>query len=207
MGRTSAFSAGTSTFVGGIIANHLQTTKALTIQGAGTSTFTGGITAGGLSSSEGLTITSGSLSLNLESFNDLTGTGLTNQGGALTLGTLDAHSDVAAITEGTGDIIYFDGANWNDLNAGTKGEILSVTTGGIPGWISTSTFAHLSDNNAFTGANIFSGLNSFTNTGTTTFKGGIDIYDSLAIGRTVGTTTILGPRLCSVSMVSGCSSP
>src|SRR3990167_729105 len=202
-GLTSKFinttGTATSSFTGGISLNHLSATKALTISGSGTSTFTGGGIFGGLESSEGLLISGGNLVLDGQSFNSLLGTGLSNSGGALTLnatgdwtGTIDGNN-FAGGAIGIGELIYGGSAgSFSELAAGTRGNILGFTTGGIPGWISTSTFAHISAANAFTGANIFSGLNSFTNTGTTSFKGGVDIYDSLAVGRAVGTTTILG---------------
>ena len=100
---------------------------------------------------------------------------------ALTYGGLGFNSVLAK-----GQLVYSSGVDvLTTLPAGTRGNILAMTTTGIPGWISTSTFAHLSANN------IFSGLNSFTNTGSTTFKGGIDIFESLKVGRN-GTSTING---------------
>jgi len=197
-GGSISSAAGTSSF-SGLGASSLAISKALTISGSGTSTFTGGGIFGGLESSEGLLISGGNLVLDGQSFNSLLGTGLSNSGGALTLnatgdwtGTIDGNN-FAGGAIGIGELIYGGSAgSFSELAAGTRGNILGFTTGGIPGWISTSTFAHISAANAFTGANIFSGLNSFTNTGTTSFKGGVDVYDSLAVGRTVGTTTILG---------------
>src|SRR3989344_2937901 len=54
-------------------------------QGGASSTFAGGVQTAGLSSSNGLTISGGAFNLNLESFTDLTGSGLENIGGVLSL--------------------------------------------------------------------------------------------------------------------------
>ena len=74
------------------------------------------------------------------------GTGATT----LTDGYVLLGSGAGAITPldvtGLGALIYGDGATDPAvLAAGTRGKILSITTGGIPGWIATSTFAMQTD--------------------------------------------------------------
>lgn len=75
------------------------------------------------------------------------------QGGALTLGTAlgATNGGTGQSTWATGDILYSSATDaLSKLTAGTRGTILSITTSGIPGWISTSTFAHLNAAQVFT---------------------------------------------------------
>ena len=105
-----------------------------------TSTFTGGIETGGLASSNGLAITGGALRLNAESFTDLTGTGLLNTAGALTLdntgdwtGTIDSNN-FAGGAIGAGDLLYGAGVgSITELLIGASSTILT-TNGSIPAW-------------------------------------------------------------------------
>ena len=159
---------------GGVI----QTSGAILSSASATSTFSSGgvsVAGGGLASSKGIDITGGVSRLGTIIAGTWQGTAV----GAVYGGT--AQTAVA-----TGDVLYGSATNaWSRLGAGTRGTILSLTTGGIPGWIATSTFAHLNVANAF------------TNTGTSTFSGNIqvnerfDVYTHLRVGDTA-TTSIFG---------------
>lgn len=69
----------------------------------------------------------------------------TPAGGAHTLDSAD-HTDVAAMTEGAGDIVYYDDydAKWHNLGIGSEAELLSVGASGLPEW---STLTGLLDTN------------------------------------------------------------
>ncbi|MEK7480974.1 MAG: hypothetical protein AAB604_02645, partial [Patescibacteria group bacterium] len=189
---TSTFSGGISVGSGGLASSKgisltggvIQTSGAILSSASATSTFSsGGISAGGggLASSKGISITGGTSRLGTIVSGTWQGTGV----GAIYGGT-------GQTTYTTGDLLYSDATNSLAKRAvGTRGQILSVSTGGTPAWIATSTFAHLN------------AANAFTNTGTSTFSGGIlasgfestnglSISDGiLRIGGT-GTTTIYG---------------
>lgn len=146
----------------------------------------------------GLDITDGGIDINLPSCaNELE----TDSNGALVCGSQDVTGDWTGTIDGNnfaggaigaGELIYGGSAgSFSELAAGTRGTILSMTTGGIPGWVSTSTFAHLKDDNAFSG------------TGSTTFVGSIDVAgdvhsdtrlttDGRLIVRGTGSSTIVG---------------
>ena len=47
---------------------------------------------------------------------------------------LDALQNVAALTETTGDILYWTGSAWDVLGIGAEGKVLEVSAGGIPEW-------------------------------------------------------------------------
>lgn len=48
------------------------------------------------------------------------------------------HTDVTAITEAQGQVIYFDGTNWNALATGTDGKFLQTRGAGKnPAWANT----------------------------------------------------------------------
>ncbi len=138
----------------------------ITLTSTGTSTFSGGISAAasGLATSKGLAITGGTFRLNSESFSDLTGTGLSNTAGALTLdatgdwtGTIDGNNFGGGAI-GAGEIIYGGSAgSFSELAAGTRGQVLMFGTGAIPVWQATSTLAYTK------------------NTGTTTFDNGVSV--------------------------------
>lgn len=50
-----------------------------------------------------------------------------------------SHSDVTAITEAQGQIIYYDGSNWNALSPGTSGQFLKTQGAGAnPVWAAVS---------------------------------------------------------------------
>src|SRR3990167_9965656 len=115
---------------------------------SGTSTFVGGIYANALrfnqpscnSASKLITDSDGAITCALEALD-----------GAYT-GTYDGNNFGGGAI-GVGDILYGSAAGTiSELAAGTRGTILSMTTGGIPGWVSTSTFAHLNVNNVYTGS-------------------------------------------------------
>src|SRR3990167_9164387 len=146
----------------------------------------------------GLNITNGGLDINLPS---CTGELETDSNGSIVCGTQDVTGDWTGTIDsnnfaggaiGVGELIYGGSAgSFSELAAGTRGTILSMTTGGIPGWVSTSTFAHLRDNNVFTG------------TGSTTFAGNVDVTgdvhadsrlttDDILFVRGAGTSTFVG---------------
>ena len=149
---------------------------------SGTSTFVGGIYANALrfnqpscnSASKLITDSDGAITCALEALD-----------GAYT-GTYDGNNFGGGAI-GVGDILYGSAAGTiSELAAGTRGTILSMTTGGIPGWVSTSTFAHLNVNNVYTGS------------GTTTLRNNEAFFGKIAIGGTA-TTTIRGNATSSFS--------
>lgn len=46
-----------------------------------------------------------------------------------------AFDGLAPASPTTGDILYFDGANWIALKAGSTGQLLAVSAGGVPEWV------------------------------------------------------------------------
>src|SRR3989338_7464346 len=74
-------SPGTALSVSGIV----SASQFNTFNAAATSSFAGGVQTAGLSSSNGLSISGGAFNLNTESFTDLTGAGLSNLSGVLSL--------------------------------------------------------------------------------------------------------------------------
>src|SRR3990167_11501831 len=174
-------STATST-LGGLSANHLAVTKAITQSGGGTSTFVGGIYANALrfnqpscnTASKLITDSDGSLVCALEALD-----------GAYT-GTYDGNNFGGGVID-TGELIYGGSSgSFSELGAGTRGTILSMTTGGIPGWVSTSTFAHLNANNIYTGSD------------TATLRNNEEFYGRIDVGGTA-TTTIRGNATSSFS--------
>ena len=194
-GGTSTFTGGISAGSGGLASSDgvsvtggiIQSSGIINLSGSGTSTFAGGliITAGGLDLD--LPSCSGTNALNTDSGGAIICgaiSGLTQDD--LTDNSISDLSDVAAMTEATGDLLYVTGGAWDRLAAGTRGTILSMTTGGIPGWVSTSTFAHLNVNNVYTGS------------GTTTLRNNEEFYGKIAVGGT-STSTIRGGATSSLS--------
>ena len=175
-------------FLGGLFAQGSSTITGqlnvdagiIAVDATGTSTFAGGINATGGGIDINLPSCSGTNALNTDSGGAIICgaiSGLTQDD--LTDNSISDLSDVAAMTEATGDLLYVTGGAWDRLAAGTRGTIFSMTTGGIPGWISTSTFAHLNANNIYTGS------------GTTTLRNNEEFYGRIAIGGT-STSTIRG---------------
>jgi hypothetical protein len=150
---------GDSIITGSLKTGPFTSTSTLIVNGIGTSTFTGGIFANAFrtnlpscdTANKLVTDSNGAIICATEALD-----------GAYT-GTYDGNDFVGGVI-GLGDILYGSAAgSIQELSAGTRGTILSITTGGIPGWVSTSTFAHLN------------AANVFTSTGNNTFVGRIGI--------------------------------
>jgi len=99
---------------------------------SGLVTFTGGLISNSSSSISDLFTTN--LSINSEAFTDLTGSGLSNVGGALTVSTssldisLEGLTDVSTMTETLGDLLYWNGSAWADIATSSLNIALSDTT-------------------------------------------------------------------------------
>ncbi|KKR46087.1 MAG: hypothetical protein UT82_C0018G0022 [Parcubacteria group bacterium GW2011_GWB1_40_14] len=151
------FSVGGRIYLTGGLGVGVTTTTAGTIETSG-KVYVGGsnltVAGAGVSSFAGTLTVTGNVTLS--------GTG--NTVGTITSGTWNGtaigavYGGTAQTTWATGDILYASATNvLSKLTAGTRGTILSITIGGIPGWISTSTFAVLTANNVWTGTNDFGG--------------------------------------------------
>ncbi|MEK7649348.1 MAG: hypothetical protein AAB367_00065 [Patescibacteria group bacterium] len=198
-GKLVNTSTATSTFTGGIFANAFQTNLPLCDS---LDTDAGGAIVCGSDANSGgspfaWTHTTG------ENINATTSI-IQLSNGFISSGASSSISDALHLTgtvnyttlTGVGDTLYSSDTSGTlaRLAAGTRGTILSMTTGGIPGWVSTSTLAWKNDSatstflaglSAGTGGLVSSDgltlsggiLNASQITGTSTFGGGIYAND------------------------------
>ena len=182
-------------------------------------TFSGGFVSQSSSTITGVTLTTATTTnfvINGELFTDLTGSGLSNIGGALTLdtsgdwtGTIDGNN-FAGGAVAAGDLLYGSGVGEiSELSIGGEGAILTVS-GGLPTWSATSTlglgdgtFTGLQDvaissltanripfTNAGASALADSADFAFNDTTDTLTVGGMTISDGLVTFSTGATTTV-----------------
>ena len=141
-----------------------------------TSTFTGPINTGGLSTSNGLTITGGALRLNNSSFTSLTGTGLTNTAGVL---TLNATGDWTGTFDGQEGAYYLDARNLTSFGTPFYTFFNATTTTALAEgsnlyWTNTRFDNRLSATTSLPSITTLTGLSSFgTANATTTAAGGV----------------------------------
>lgn len=89
--------------------------------------------------------------------------------------------DVGAMTEESGDVLYFDGSVWNRLAKGSDGQVLKLASG-LPSWAADSTSGTLTLDQAFDGGKEIDGADSEANAlivgdGTDGFKFYVDATD------------------------------
>ena len=168
--------------------------------GAGTSTFTGGIFTNDLrtnlpSCDSVDTDASGAIICGV----DNTGTDSADD---LSDNSISDLSDVSAMTEATGDLFYYNGG-WDRLAVGTRGNILSVTAGGVPSWIATSTMPLGGDVTGTLSASVV-GNDSHDHTGAT--LSGLDISDDTNLTGGLGLTLTGDDMACDTASgsVFGC---
>lgn len=150
--------------------------------------------------------------------------GKADLGSAMT-GTYDGNN-FAGGAIGAGDLLYGASAgSITELSIGTRGTILGVTTGGIPGWVSTSTLAWENDSATSTflsgisvgggglkttaGLTISGGTLLNEDTSTSTFTGGIfanTFRTNLPSCDTLDTDTT-GAIICGADASGGSSNP
>ena len=202
----------TSTFDGGLRVKLLDVSTT-----TATSTFRGGVSIAGITTSLGLTITGGALNLNSENFTDLTGTGLQNTAGALTLnatgdwtGTIDSNN-FAGGAIGAGDLLY--GASAGSITELTMAASSTVLTnnGSIPAWTNAPQFSHLrtlTSTSSMVGLTIPSGgltVSTLTSALVLTGAGGAfaEYAGTSCTNQFVRALSVLGAATCETVDISG----